>query len=194
MDDKFKLLISELGETRVKRNIIITELLQNKLGGAASFFYIATSEKELIKAVYLCHELKISFLIIGSGSKITLSEEGFLGLVIKNRADDLRIFGIKGKVSKSGLGVEEALIEAGSGVSLKKLNEYVRAQGLEDLEGFETSLNSLGGSFYTTLELREKSQQIKVLNSHAQIQIKQENELSEKDIILSVVFKLKSTV
>jgi len=192
MDDKFKLLTSELGESRIKRDIDVTEFLQNRLGGVALFSYIATTEKELIKAINLCRELKINFLIIGSGSKITIPENGFWGLVIKNRADNLKIFGIKGKVSKSGLGVEEALIEAGSGVSLKRLNEYVKSQGLGGLEGFENSLNTLGGSFYITPELKQKSQQLKILNSHGQIQLKQENEISREDIILSVVFKLKA--
>ncbi len=192
MDDKFKLLVSELGETRVSKNVDLTEFLQTKLGGIASFFYIATSEKELIKVIQLCQELKINFLIIGSGSKIAISKNGFLGMVIKNRNDNLRIFGIKGKVSRIGLGVEEALIEAGSGVSLKGLNEYIHAQGLGGFIGFEASLNTIGGSFYLTPELREKTQQIKILNSHGLIQIKQENELSREDIILSVVFKLKS--
>src|SRR3990167_6899592 len=105
MDDKFKLLTSELGESRIKRDIDVTEFLQNRLGGVALFSYIATTEKELIKAINLCRNLKI--------------------------------FGIKGKVSKSGLGVEEALIEAGSGVSLKRLNDYVKSQGLGGLECFE---------------------------------------------------------
>lgn len=192
MDDKFKLLTSELGESRIKKDIDITEFLQTKLGGLTSFFYIATNEKELIKVIQLCNELKVDFLVIGSGSKIVLSKNGFLGMAIKNRSDSLRIFGIKGKVSRSGLGVEEALIEAGSGVSLRRLNEYVHTQGLGGLEGFESFLSTLGGSFYITPELRNKSQQIKVLNSQGQVQIKQESDLSRKDIILSVVFKLKS--
>lgn len=192
MDEKFKLLNAELGDSRVKRDFDLTEVLQTKLGGISSFFYIATNEKELIKVIQLCNELKINFLIIGTGSKIAISEDGFLGMAIKNRNDSLRIFGIKGKVSRNGLGVEEALIEAGSGVSLKRLNEYVHTQGLGGLEGFENSLNTLGGSFYITPELREKSQQIKILDSGGQIQIKQERELSRKDIILSVVFKLKA--
>lgn len=192
MNEKFKLLISDLGESRVRCNINITEFLQTRLGGLASFFYIATCEKELVQVIKLCQELKIDFLVIGSGSKIAIAKEGFLGMVIKNRHDNLRIFGIKGKVSKNGLGVEEALIEAGSGVSLKGLNEYVHTQKLGGLEGFATSLNTLGGSFYVTPELRSKSQQIKILNHQGQIQTKQENELSRKDIVLSVVFKLKS--
>lgn len=192
MNDKFKLLISELGESRVKCNFDLTEVLQTKLGGIASFFYIATCEKELIKVIQLCQELKIDFLVIGSGSKIAISKDGFLGMVIKNRNDSLKIFGIKGKVSKYGLGIEEALIEAGSGVSLKGLNKYVHAQRLGGLEGFETVVNTLGGSFYITPELRQKSQQVKVLNYQGQVQTKEENELSRKDIILSVVFKLKS--
>lgn len=194
MDDKFKLLSSELGENRVKKNIDVNEYFQNKLGGIALLFYIATNEKELIKAILISNELKINFLLLGSGSKIAISNDGFLGIIIKNRSDSLKIFGIKGKVSKKGLGVEEALIEAGSGVSLKRLNEYTYAQGLGGLEGFENSLNTLGGSFYITPELRIKSQQIKVLNPHGMIQIKQENELSRKDIILSVVFKLKANI
>lgn len=192
MDEKFKLLDSDLGEIRVKKNINVTEFLQSKLGGLVSFFYIATSEKELIKVIQLCEELKIDFLLVGSGSKINISKNGFLGLVIKNRNDSLKIFGIKGKVSRDGLGIEEALIEAGSGVSLKRLNEYIRTQSLGGMEGFETSLNTIGGSFYITPELRQKSQQLKVFNPHGQIQIKQESELSREDIILSVVFKLKS--
>lgn len=192
MNDKFKLLNAELGESRVKQDIDLTEFLQTKLGGIASFFYIATSEKELIKVIQLCHELKIDFLVIGTGSKIAISENGFLGMAIKNRNDFLRIFGIKGKVSRSGLGIEEALIEAGGGVSLKRLNEYVHTQGLGGLEGFETSVNTLGGLFYITPELREKSQQIKILDLHGEVLVKQENELSRKDIILSVVFKLKA--
>lgn len=192
MNDKFKLLVSELGETRVSRDVDLTEFLQTKLGGIASFFYIATSEKEIIKVIQLCRELKINFLIIGTGSKIAISKNGFLGMVIKNRNDNLRIFGIKGKVSRNGLGVEEALIEAGGGVSLKRLNEYINAQNLSSFKGFESYLNTVGGSFYITPELREKSQQIKILNSHGLIQIKQENELLREDIIISVVFKLKS--
>lgn len=192
MNEKIKLLISELGENRIKINIDVSEYFQNKLGAVAAAFYIATTEKELIKIIQLCNELKIDFLLIGTGSKIALSQDGFSGLVIKNRNDNLRIFGIKGKVSRNGLGIEEALIEAGSGVSLKGLNEYVHAQSLGGFEGFVTTLNTLGGSFYMMPELRLQSQQIKILNHQGLIQIKHEHELSRKDIILSVVFKLQA--
>lgn len=192
MEEKIRLLISELGESRVKRDINLTEHLQTKLGGKVAAFYIATTSRELIKAVELCRELGINFLVIGSGSKVAISEGGFLGLVIKNRSDNLKIFGIKGKVSKAGLGVEEALIEAESGASLKKIIDYGLTQGLGGLEGLGNTPGTIGGNFYISPILQEKTKQVRVLNSAGFQKLKLPKEVSRDDLILAIVFRLKA--
>src|SRR5688572_16898882 len=127
MDEKIKLLVTQLGGHRVKTVIEISNKLNSNLGKTVVAFYLATAVSELITSISLCQELKIKYLLIGSGSKIALSKGNFNGLVIKNRTHNLKISGIKGQVSRSGIGVSEALIEAESGVSLKALAEYVNA-------------------------------------------------------------------
>lgn len=192
MEDKLKLLISQLGKNRVKRDIDLTDHLQTKLGGKASVFYIATTSRELVNVVELCRELQINYLVIGSGSKVVISEGGFLGVVVKNRSDNLKIFGIKGKVSRDGLGVEEALIEAESGASLKKVADYISAQGLGGLEGIENTPGTIGGNFYINSILQEKTKQLRALNSAGFQKLKLPKEVSREDLILSVIFRLKA--
>lgn len=192
MDEKIRLLISELGESRVSRDIDLTEHLLTRLGGKVSAFYIATSSRELIKVVELCRELQINYLVIGFGSKVAISDGGFLGVVVKNRSDNLRIFGIKGRVSREGLGVEEALIEAESGASLKKVSDYVSTQGLGGLEGLENIPGTVGGNFYINPSLQDKAKQVRVLNTAGFQKLKLPKEVLREDLILSVIFRLKA--
>ncbi|MFH0937013.1 MAG: FAD-binding protein [Candidatus Daviesbacteria bacterium] len=192
MDEKIYLLASQLGKNRLKENIDLTSYLKSKLGGMASAFYIATTTSELIKIIQLCKELKLSFLVFGLGSKIAISHQGFQGVAIKNRCDGLKIFGIKGKVSRKGIGIEEAFLEAESGASLERLNGFALAQGLGGLEDFSSTLGTIGGSFLINQILREKAAQVKVLTKENIQKTKQVREVDREDIILSVIFKLKA--
>lgn len=193
MDDHIKLLTLALGDNRVKENVDITEHLATSLGGMVRAFYLATTTKELIKAVETCRELKLDLIIIGSGSKVTLEDQGFSGVVIKNRSDNLRIFGIKGKVTpRVGLGIEEAFLEADSGVSLNTLADFSLKQGLAGLETLKTVPGTLGGSLSINHTVREKVYQVKVLDEQGETIQKQLLEVLQGDIILSVTFKLKS--
>ena len=186
----YQLLESVLGENRLKINFDLREHL--RVGGKAEAFFIAADTRELIKAVEICRELKIGFIIIGQGTKVAVAEDGFKGLVIKNRSDNLKIFGIKGKISKEGIGVEEALIEAASGVSLTRLAEFADHQGLGGLEDLNEDIGTVGGSVFINQTLREKATHAKVLDKAGDIKEKDIFELDRSDIIVSVVFKLKS--
>lgn len=190
--DKINLLVSQLGEGRVKRDVDLIESFQTKSTGKTAAFYIATTTRELIKAVELCRELEIDYLVLGSGSKVIIAKDNFDGLIIKNRSDSLRIFGVKGKVSRDGIGVEEALLEAGSGISLAGLLKYIQEQKLGGMEILENLSGTLGGSFLTNQTLQEKAIQVKVLNLSGFQKIKLPKELLKEEIILAVVFKLKA--
>lgn len=192
MDSKLKLLISQLGENRVKIDSDISEHLHTGLGAVAEAFYIATTVKELIKVVDLCRELKLNFMIVGAGSKVALSEKGFTGLVIKNRSDALKIFGIKGKVSRAGIGIEEAFIEADSGTSLSRISDFAHVQMLGGFETLKMGIGTIGGSLMVNPVLREKTSQIKVLTKTGSQKAKQLKDITREDIILSIIFKLKA--
>lgn len=192
MQDRIRLLSGELGKDRVKCNIDISEYMQNRLGGRVAAFYIATTAPELIKAVEASRELKINFLVIGSGSKIAISSTGMAGFIIKNRSDSLKIFGVKGKVSRSGIGIEEAFLEADSGISTAGLTSYIRQQGLLEPDVLNSMSGSLGGCFYVYPAIREISDQVKVLTRGGALKTKQANQIAKDDIIISVVFKLRA--
>ncbi len=192
MEEKIKLLKAELGDNRIKVDVDITEYLETKLGGKSAVFYMATTTQELIKAVELCQELKIAYLIIGSGSKVAISDSGFSGLIIKNRSDNVKIYGIKGKVSRDGIGVEEAMIEADSGVSLKRLSEFAESQNLGGFEGLKDSIGTVGGSLILNNILLSKCHQVKVLPNNGNLISVSHLQVHKNQVIVSVVFKLKA--
>lgn len=192
MEEKIRLLTSVLGENRVKKDVDLSDYLITRLGGPAAAFYIATTTRELVKSIDLCRELSLGFLLIGSGSKMAIAEKGVEGLAIKNRSDNARIFGVKGKVSRNGIGVEEAMVEVDSGISLSGLAGFARKQGLGGLEELEKATGTVGGSLAVNQILREKTIQVKVLTPNGHQLSKEPDEVQRDDIILSVVFKLKA--
>ena len=117
MDNKLKIISNYFGTDRVKFNEPIAQYTALNAGGPAKLFFIAFTKQELVRIIKTCRELKIPFFIFGTGSKIMLSDNGFAGVVVKNRTKDIQVISIKGKVSKKGpaasvgIGVEEALIE-----------------------------------------------------------------------------------
>lgn len=192
MEEKINIIVSQLGDLRVKRNVDLTEYVFLQPAGLASAVFIATSIAELIKAVSLCRELKLPFIVIGSGSKVSNLGSGFSGLVIKNRSQNLKIFGVKGKVSRSGIGIKEAFIEADSGATLSDVADYTLKQGLAGFEDLKLTKGTIGGSVLNNPTLLDNVTQIKVLNNSDVTFTKDKNEVSSKDIILKSVFHLKA--
>lgn len=192
MEDRIKLLISELGELRVRRDVDVSEYLLTKLGGLAKAFYIATTTRELVKAIEICRELKIDYFLIGSGSKVAISEKGLKGLVIKNRSDNIKISGVRGKVSDKGLGVEEAILEIDSGVSIKRLCDFADAQNLIGLEILRGIIGTIGGNLFINPSLKSKVEQVKVITKTGSNKIIKTADMVQFDIILSVMMKLRT--
>jgi UDP-N-acetylmuramate dehydrogenase len=194
MDDKIKLIIAEVGEERIKLDEQLSYHTFSKLGGAAQYFYIATTQRELIKIMDLSWELKIPYIILGNGTKLLVSEKGFSGLVIKNRTSAIKIGGIKGKVGKAGIGIEEALVEVDSGVSLNKLNEFLKEQKLKQIDSFSSLKSSVGGAIFLDKELQELAQQVNVWDKGA-VSVILTEELNIRDqVVLSAVVKVKAEV
>lgn len=207
MDDRYKILATSLGDTRVRLDWDASEYFRSGQKCQAKAFYLATNLRELSKSTAICRELGISYLVIGTGSKTIIDGGIFEGMVIKNRSDSVKIFGIKGKVSTQGLGIEEAMIEAESGTTLLRLSEYADKQGLAGLEQLADQIGTIGGAIRFNSLLRQEVYQLKVCSMGDDIKrwsstdlsgIPEETEtktileLSKDDIILSAIFKLKS--
>lgn len=191
MDDKIKLVKQVLGPERVKLNEKLSHHTFAKTGGPAQIFYIATSLKELINALNLADQLLLNYYVIGAGTKMLISNQGLSGLVIRNRTNQVKISGVKGKVDRSGLGVEEAFVEVDSGTSLGKLNEFLRQQRLQKISGLSSDKSSVGGAIFLDPNLQQLVQKIRVWQRGELLDIGMGGLKRGAQVVLQVFLKIK---
>ena len=190
MENKLKLITDTFGKEKFKVDEPVSNHVESNAGGPAKLFFVAHSPREIIRIVTEARKLKVPFLVFGTGSKILISDHGFNGLVIKNRTKNITVVGVKGKVSSKGVGVEEALIEIDSGVSMSALIEFLSKQGLRSEEFLGIS-GTLGGNLFINSYLQSVVKHIKVLNKEVEVEEIRVNDLSlRKHIVLSAVLKL----
>jgi UDP-N-acetylmuramate dehydrogenase len=191
MENKLKLIADSLGSDRVKFDEPIKDHTASRLGGPASLFLVAATTTEIKRIIGLVRQLKLPILVFGSGSKMAISDQGFKGVVLKNRTQNISVVGVKGKVSKVGIGVSEAIIEADSGVTIAKLVEFLNKQNLST-ELIKDIPGTVGGNVSFNKALQELVQKIKIINQIGEIEDIEKEELDFRNqIILSVVFKFR---
>ncbi len=192
MDNKYKLIVDSFGKERFKFDEPLKDYTALEAGGPAKLFFIAFTNEELTKIIKMCRQLRLLFFIFGTGSKMIISDNGFNGLVIKVRSKNIKTVSVKGKVSKFGIGVEEALVEVDSGVSMNKFREYLESQNLE-IGDFANIPGSIGGNLFLSRFLQTQVKSIKVLDLESEAQEISAEALSpKKHIILSAVFRIKA--
>lgn len=192
MDSKLKLIVDSFGPDKFKFDEPLKEYTALSSDGKSKLFFIAFKTLEIVKLVKMCRELKIPFFIFGTGSKIMISDSGFPGMVIKNRTSDIQTKSVKGKVTKFGIGIEEAMVEVESGMSINKFCQYLDSQGLSSIE-FANMPGSIGGNLFLSRFLQSKVKSIKILDWASDIEEISAQQLSpKKHIILSAIFKIKA--
>lgn len=191
MEDKLKLLARSFGENKVKFNEELKYHLASKTGGIAKLFAVVVNERELIRIIGFAQNLSLKFIVIGTGSKVDLSD-GFEGVVIRNRAQTIKIISIKGKIGKGNLGVESVLLEAEGGVAIADLIIFLKKQGLKTDELIDMR-GSIGGNIFISRSLRDLSDRVRILNLDGEIEIIKVEDLDlRSQVVLSVVLKIKS--
>lgn len=133
--DKVKQLKKILGEG-LREGVVLGDYTTMKVGGVADYFYVAKNLDDLIKAVLATRELAIKYFILGGGSNILISDYGFKGLVILNRASNMAFLPDKSQVI------------ADSGVSLSRLIIECADHGMSGLEPLFGIPGTLGGAIY----------------------------------------------
>src|SRR3990167_5458156 len=138
-------LKSILGPLRVFENEPLAKHTYFKIGGPAKIFFEAKNVEDLKLALKTAIELKIPFVILGGGANVLVSDSGFDGLVIKNRADGIKLVGIKGIIDKRGKGIKSAQVWCASGTLMNQLARFTIDQGLEGLEFLLSVPGTVGG-------------------------------------------------
>jgi len=74
----------------VQKNISLKNYTTFRIGGRAKYFFTAKTKEDLIRAVAMAKKLKLPFFILGRGSNLLVSDEGYKGLVIKIKNEKLK--------------------------------------------------------------------------------------------------------
>lgn len=107
-----------------------------KIGGKADLLLYPESEEMLSAVVCECNQEKIRFFVLGKGSNILVSDDGFRGVVIStSKLDKLEL-------------VDENIIYCQSGVTLSKLCRFALDNSLSGLEFAFGIPGSAGGAAY----------------------------------------------
>lgn len=134
---KINILLNEL-TSGFKGNVLKDEQLKNhtyfKIGGPASIFAVPEDIEDLKTVLKLIKKHGIDYYIIGNGTNLLVSDEGYKGIIVK--------IGDKfNKITKDG-----NKVTAGAGVLLSSLAKYLAKEGLAGFEFASGIPGYLGGA------------------------------------------------
>ncbi len=116
----------------VKTDEPLSKYTTFKLGGPAKVFIEPKSNEDLMKVFAYVKDIGLPYFILGNGSNILISDEGFDGVVIKPRNTSLKIDG--------------ETVYAEAGLVLSKLAMQTAKAGLTGLEWGIAVPGNVGGS------------------------------------------------
>lgn len=112
-----------------------------RIGGPADYFVEPGSESVLKELLLLCRETETPFFILGNGSNLLVSDEGYRGVMISLRGFDEISFR-EGESTEAG----KTIMTAGCGVLLSKAAMQVAERGLTGFEFAGGIPGTLGGA------------------------------------------------
>lgn len=120
----------------VRENISLSTLTTFKVGGCARYVLECESEADVAEAVAFAHEAALPFRVIGEGSNILASDEGYVGVLIH-----MRILGLAYESNKEG-----ALVHVGAGVPWDGFVQDVVSRGLWGVENLAGIPGTVGAA------------------------------------------------
>jgi len=105
-----------------------------KIGGPARFFVECREQEEIIAAVNLAHRLNLKYFILGGGSNLLVSDEGYSGLVIY--------------VATRRIVLEDESVVVDAGYDWEKLVDFFCERGLQGIEMMAGIKGTVGGAVY----------------------------------------------
>ncbi len=128
-------IVTKLGFNRVKINEPMKDHTYMKVGGPADIYYQAQNAKEVEEAVKVSIEEGVSYLVLGNGANVLVSDKGVRGLVISNSSKSIKF-------------LPHGFVEADSGVNNTDLIRQSKDRGLMGTERLLKVPGTVGGAVY----------------------------------------------
>lgn len=139
----------------IKESVSLAGYTSFKIGGPSRYLGIAKSQEELLEFLRFAKNKNIPFLILGKGSNVLISDNGYSGLAIINQS--------------KGIKIEDREVVAEGGISLAELIEKTKKSGLYGLEWSISIPGTLGGAIRGNAgafgsEIKDFIEEVKVYN------------------------------
>lgn len=134
MERLIELLTAAAGADRVRRDEPMSAHTTFRIGGTADVWIEPDGEVGLCEVVALCREAGVPYVIIGNGSNLLVSDDGFRGVVICTRR------------GMEKLEIEGNVIRAEAGVILARVANEAMKAGLAGLEFASGIPGCIGGA------------------------------------------------
>jgi len=141
-----------------------------KVGGLADYFITPKDKEELGKLVKFCNKENINYCILGNGSNVLVSDNGYRGIIIHIGPNF------------SNINIKDDIIVAESGILLGKLALKASASSLSGLEFAAGIPGSLGGAVFMNAgayegEISDVLISVTAMNANGDIVIFERDEL-----------------
>ncbi len=140
MDKFYDELQSIISKEQITKDEPLSEHTTFHIGGPCDYFVQIQKEEELPKVVELCIKEKKPYFLIGNGSNLLVSDEGYRGVVIK-----LWDHATEFKLEEQG---ETCIVTAGAGMNLSNFAMRVANLGLTGFEFAAGIPGTVGGAVY----------------------------------------------
>ncbi len=123
-----------LGEEKVRISEPMNRHTTFRIGGPADYFLLPSTAEEVKKILEICKEKELPYFILGNGSNLLVSDEGYCGVIIQL----YRNYG--------GITVEGTDIRAGAGALLSQIASAAKNASLTGFEFAGGIPGTLGGA------------------------------------------------
>jgi len=163
-----------------------------KIGGPAKFFFEPRDTEDLRLSLSLVKKNRIPILVIGTGSNILVSDNGFKGMVLRLNAPSFKKIAFK-----------HSRLKAGSGALLSRVVPKAGELGLSGAEFLWGIPGTVGGALIMNAGVREKYiadlvEDVRVMDYDGNIKILKKSDIKfgyrssdlSKYIVLNATFNL----
>jgi UDP-N-acetylmuramate dehydrogenase len=130
------ILRATFGE-RLHRDVVLAPYTSARIGGPADFLIDVRSADELAETALKLWKARLDFIILGGGSNVLVSDKGVHGIVVLNRAKEVRF--------STG---DQPSVWCESGAILSSMAHRAAALGLGGLEWAANVPGTIGGAVY----------------------------------------------
>lgn len=131
----------------IKENVLLSDYTSYKTGGPAKYFAEPKTNEELKFALNYAHTNNLKLEIIGGGSNLLISDEGFNGLIICTKKLNEYIINYENQFIKdSSLNNNSVILHCGAGINLGSFIDFAISKSYKGMENMSGIPGTLGGA------------------------------------------------